>query len=85
MDSIGAFEAKTQFSQLLERVAGGEQITITRHGVPVARLVPAARPSREDVARAVVELEEFQAGVTLNPPDTDRLTVRNLIDEGRQW
>ena len=37
---VGAYDAKTHFSELLEWVATGEEITITRHGVPVARLVP---------------------------------------------
>jgi prevent-host-death family protein len=39
--SVGAFEAKTHLSSLLERVEMGEEITITKHGRPVARLVPA--------------------------------------------
>jgi prevent-host-death family protein len=42
MDTIGAFEAKTHLSTLLDRVAKGEKITITRHGVPSAMLVPIA-------------------------------------------
>ena len=40
MESVGAFEAKTNLSKLLDRVADGESLTITRHGTPVARLVP---------------------------------------------
>jgi prevent-host-death family protein len=36
---VGAFEAKTKFSELLERVRQGEEITITRHEKPIARLV----------------------------------------------
>ena len=42
MKTVGAFEAKTHFARLLERVANGEQIVITKHGTPVARLVPFA-------------------------------------------
>jgi prevent-host-death family protein len=38
--SVGAFEAKTHLSELLQRVEAGEQVTITKHGRPVARLVP---------------------------------------------
>jgi prevent-host-death family protein len=38
--TVGAFEAKTHLSSLLERVEGGEVVTITKHGRPVARLVP---------------------------------------------
>lgn len=41
LNTVGAYEAKTRFSQLLERVAAGEVITMIRHGNPVARLVPA--------------------------------------------
>jgi len=41
MAIIGAFDAKTHLSALLDRVAKGERITITRHGVPAAMLVPA--------------------------------------------
>lgn len=40
MNTVGACEAKTDFSQLLDKVANGESITITRHGEPVAQLVP---------------------------------------------
>ena len=40
MESIGAYEAKTHLPRLLERVMRGESLTITRHGRPVARLVP---------------------------------------------
>ena len=46
MSSVGAFEAKTHFSQLLDKVANGETITITRHGEPVAQLIPAV-PARD--------------------------------------
>ncbi len=49
MDRIGAYEAKTHLSQLLDRVAAGESLTITRHGRPVARLVPV---DEDDRARA---------------------------------
>ena len=40
MDTVGAREAKTHLARLLDRVAGGETVTITRRGCPVARLVP---------------------------------------------
>jgi prevent-host-death family protein len=41
MITVGAFEAKTHLSSLLEPVARGEEVMITRHGRPIARLVPA--------------------------------------------
>lgn len=40
MTVVGLFEGKTHFSDLLERVAQGEHVMITKHGTPVARLVP---------------------------------------------
>ena len=43
METVGSFDAKTNFSALLERVERGEQIVITRRGKPVARLMPIAR------------------------------------------
>ncbi|WP_431269331.1 type II toxin-antitoxin system Phd/YefM family antitoxin [Dankookia sp. P2] len=50
--SIGAYEAKTHLSALLDRVARGESLTITRNGKPVARLVPAeAAPARPESGR----------------------------------
>jgi prevent-host-death family protein len=43
MSSVNIHEAKTQFSRLLQRVAAGEEITISNRGVPVARLIPVPR------------------------------------------
>ena len=79
MTTIGAFEAKTHFARLLERVARGEQIVITRHGTPVARLVPFAGPDREKSRQAVARLKSFRTGQTL-----DGLSWKELRDEGRR-
>lgn len=46
MSEVNVQEANTQFSVLLQRVAAGEEITIERGGVPVARLVPVERQAR---------------------------------------
>src|ERR1700690_1024643 len=60
MQTVGAFEAKTHLAELLDRVGRGETITITRHGVPAARLVPVAavpgKLSHQDVGDASVAL-----------------------------
>ena len=79
METVGSFEAKTHLPALLERVAKGEEITITKHGVPVARLVPAERERQRDVREVIKELKEFRKGHTL-----EGLSVRELINEGRQ-
>jgi prevent-host-death family protein len=79
-NSVGAYEAKTHFSQLLERVAAGEEITITRHGNPVARLVPAlASPSIDSRREAILKMRELASRNRLGG-----LRVRDLIAEGRK-
>ena len=55
MNSFGAFEAKNKLSALLDRVEHGEEIVITRHGRPVARLVPSVRGSDRTEAEAAIE------------------------------
>ena len=76
---VGAFEAKNSLSALLDQVERGEEITITKRGKPVARLVP-IKPGfdRERARRAVAGLLEAGRGVTLGG-----LKVRDLINEGR--
>ena len=82
METVGSFEAKTHLPQLLERVAQGEEFTITKHGKPVARLMPAigTKPV-PDVRKVIEELKAFQKGNTLG----EGLTVRDLIEEGRRY
>jgi prevent-host-death family protein len=82
MESVGSFEAKTHLPQLLERVAQGEEFTITKHGKPVTRLVPAvAIKPRPDVRQAIEELKAFSKGNTLG----EGTTIRDLIDDGRRF
>lgn len=83
MREIGAFEAKTHLSALLEAVAGGEEIVITRRGKPIAKLVPVAGVDRQarDAARDRIRalrrsLTEAGALVTLDD-------IRAARDEGR--
>jgi prevent-host-death family protein len=82
--SVGAFEAKTKFSELLERVNRGEEIIITRHDKPVARLVPFARSSRSDIREAFRQLDEIRGRHRLNPSGKEKMTYRQLIEEGRR-
>lgn len=75
MECVGSFEAKTHLPQLLERVAQGEEFTITKHGKPVARLVPAtAMKPKPDVRAAVEAMKLFRKGQTLGG-----LSVREMI------
>lgn len=85
MTKVTAFEAKTRFGELLERVAKGEEIVITRHDKPVARLVPEGAQRGDDVRRAVAGLLELQQAIRQRSRAklSDR-DVRSAIDEGRR-
>ncbi|HKZ46882.1 MAG TPA: type II toxin-antitoxin system prevent-host-death family antitoxin [Thermodesulfobacteriota bacterium] len=80
MKKIGSYEAKTHLSKILGQIANGESITITKHGVPVAMLVP-AQPARKTNPRLVIEkLRMFRKGHTLGG-----IGLRELIEEGRKF
>ena len=82
--TVGAFEAKTKFSELLERVSAGAEITITKHEKPVARLVPFEKPSQVELATLFGQMEEFRARHPLNPKGLAKVSYRELIDGGRK-
>lgn len=79
MATVGSYEAKTHLSQLLDRVAAGERITITKHGRPVAVLIPAEPAPELDRQTALRQLGEFGAGRTLGD-----VGLRELVQEGRR-
>lgn len=83
MTSVGVYDAKTQLPKLLERVGRGESFLITRHGKPVAQLVPAASDGDMDVEETIRQMQEWQEreGPTLGP----KLTIRELREEGRRF
>lgn len=79
MKTVGAYEAKTHLPKLLELVAGGEKITITKHGVPVAVLQPADSSRGKPVGEVIEQLKRFRAGRCLGA-----LSIRDMIEEGRR-
>lgn len=79
METIGAYEAKTHLPKLLERVSKGERITITRHGVPVAVLLPPECQQKADPKRTIYKLRNFRKHHRLNG-----LSLREMIEEGRR-
>ncbi len=81
MRSVGAYEAKTHLPQLLDRVAKGEEIQITRNGRPVARLVPEPASAESDVGAVIAEIRAFRKGRRLG----DDLSIRKLVEEGRRF
>lgn len=79
MVTVGAFEAKTHLSALLDRVAAGEEVVITKHGKPVARLVAARQIERAQVSEAFEKLIALRKGTTLGG-----LSWKELRDQGRR-
>lgn len=82
MDEIGAFEAKNRLSELLDRVERGEQVTITRRGKPVAKLVPPESVRDIEKARtAAHRIRELAKKMNLGPFDWEEW--KRYRDEGR--
>lgn len=79
MITVGAFEAKTNLSALLDRAAAGEEVVITKHGKPVARLVAAQQADRARADHAVERLKALRKGTTLGG-----VSWKELRDAGRR-
>jgi prevent-host-death family protein len=79
MERIGIYDARAKLSELIDRVQSGEEVVLTRHGEPVARLVPEKARRKRSRAAAVVRIRALAR--RLNIRDVD---VRNLIEEGRR-
>jgi prevent-host-death family protein len=77
---VGAFEAKSKFSELLERVSQGAEITITKHEKPVAKLVPFEKPSRGELETLFQKMAAFRTTHPLNPKGLKKVSYRDLID-----
>ena len=85
MTIVGSFEAKTKFAELLARVQAGETFTITRHGVAVARLVPAnVDDGQRARQRALIE-EIKRKRVTWDRGAKPDSTIAELIKAGRRY
>lgn len=81
MRTVGAYEAKTHLPRLLDDVARGETITITKHGVPVAQLVPPPNTKQVDIDAVFEAFRELRQRVK----PLDGITIRELIEEGRRY
>ena len=79
-NTVGAYEAKTHMSELLEKVEAGEEITITRHGTPIAKLVPVKKEtSQEERLAAIERIQHLASGLSLAG-----LKVKDLLELGRR-
>jgi len=77
--TVGAYEAKTHLPKLLERVAKGERITITKHGTSVAVLQPVGHARKADPRVVIAKLKAFRKRHRLNG-----LSLRDMIEAGRR-
>jgi prevent-host-death family protein len=85
MKTRTAVEAKRHFGELLDRVARGEEIIITRRDKPVARIVPEGGRNLEDIRRAVEDLHALREEMAQRKgfkPLTDK-EIKDSINEGR--
>ena len=84
MAKVSAFEAKTHFGELLDRVSRGEEVVITRHDKPVARLVPEGAQRLDDVRRTVAGLRELQQRIRRrSKARLSDMEARSAIEQGR--
>jgi prevent-host-death family protein len=81
MGTVGAFEAKTHLSDLLDRVSKGETITITRHGIPAAVLVPVGDAEKKPTHQEIVEgMRALRSRIR-----PDSMGVREMVEQGRRF
>jgi len=87
MGSVGTFEAKTKLSALLDRVEAGEEITITRRGRVVAKLVPvgAASDRARGYSNAVNGLASLRKELAQSGKRISNKEIRQWIKEGRRY
>ena len=84
--SVSAFEAKTRFGRLLERVAKGEEVVITKHDKPVARLVPEGKRDLTSIRTTIAEMRQLRSEIAdrnKEKPKITRAEIKAWIDEGR--
>ena len=79
MKTVGAYEAKTHFSRLLEQISKGERIVITKHGMAIAVLQKHESTEKCDPSAVIAEIREFREQHSLGG-----VTIRELIEEGRR-
>lgn len=83
--TLGAFDAKTHFSKILEWVARGKEFVVTKHGRPVAKISPivdSTEPDADLIALRRATIERMKSSrIKLSPGQT----IEALIAEGRRW
>ena len=83
MERVGIYEAKSRLSELVEQAEAGNEVTITRHGKPVAKLVPAKAGKPVDRAALFKEISALRRSIKLKKPLSLR-DIREAIEGGRR-
>jgi prevent-host-death family protein len=80
MKTVGAYEAKTHLPRLLEEVASGERVMITKHGEPVAMLVPVSAGKKLGIREAIAGLRSLRASTQVGQE-----SLQDLVEKGRRF
>jgi len=83
MTTLKAVEAKSHFSEILDRTSKGEEFVVTRRGVPIAKVVPFSKRSVEDIQQLLADLREFRKDVP--PLREDGESWNDIAREGMRW
>ena len=75
---MGAYEVKTHLSRLLDEVSEGTHVTITKHGTPIAYLIPAEK-NKQSTEEIIEDLQRMSKQISLGG-----LTIQELREEGRR-
>lgn len=78
METIGIYEARTRWSEIIDKVGKGEEVTVTRHGVPIARIIPVDGEKKLAVREAIEAMKKFGRGKSLRG-----LSLKKMVREGR--
>ncbi len=80
MERVGIYEAKAKLSDLIDQVSRGGEVIITKHGEPVAKLVPARAAKRQaEQAQVIREILRFSKTLKVKP-----FNLRKAIEWGRK-
>lgn len=80
MKRVGSYEAKTHLPKLLKKVTRGSSFVITKHGMPVAELIPPRTDKKPDPGKVIAEIKDFRKGKSLKG-----LSIKKMINEGRRY
>ena len=80
MQEIGSYEAKTHLPKLLKKVSRGERITITKHGRPIAMIVPFSAAPTSDLDKTIAKLKALHTELGIKG-----LSAKRARETGRKY